>query len=388
MRILNVIASTDPRHGGPQELLRQYCQAGPSLGVRFEVATLDESPDCPISQTGTPVHALGPGWTHWRYAAGASTWLDAHVADFDAVLVHGLHQYHTRAAWRACTRHGVPYFVLPHGMLGPWFRQASPWRHLRKALLWPWQDYPLLRDAAAVIFGCEQEGRDAERTFWPYEANPTVVGFGVAEPADDPQMQTDAFQAAFPALAGRRYFVFLGRLHPVKACDLLIDAFALVARQVPDIDLLMAGADTGPWARALHDRVLALGIESRVHWAGTVRGAVKFGALREAEALVLPSHHENFGMVVAEALACGTPVLLSNGVNIWREVVRAGAGLAAGHDGPGVHRLLHQWLLLDESTRAGMRERAGAVFHRLFDIEQVGPRLIATITPHLRPVLH
>ena len=384
MNVLHVIASVDPRHGGPQEVLRQYCLGAARIGEHFEVACLDARADGPLARAGVPVHALGPGRTRWCHAPRAQRWLNDHVGDYDAVVVHGLHQYHTLAAWRACRLRGVPYFVVPHGMLGPWFRRARPWHHLRKYLFWPWQDYPLLRDAAAVIFSCEQEGRDAPHTFWPYSANGAVSGFGVAEVGAAGGAGLRALAEAHPALAGRRFLLFLGRLHPVKGCDLLLEAFARIAQRHEDLDLVFAGPAVGTHEQALRARSGRLGLDQRVHWTGGVDGDLKSGLLRAAEALVLPSHHENFGMVIAEALSCGTPVLLSSGVNIWREVVHAGAGLVGAHDVAGIHHLLDQWLSMVELERARMRRAARHAFLQYFTIDEAARRLVSTMAPFVR----
>ncbi len=388
MKVLHVIASVESRHGGPQEVLRQYCLAAGRLGEHFEVASLDARPDSAMASAGIPVHALGPGRSQWCYAPRARRWLDEHVAHYDAVVVHGLHQYHTLAVWRACRRQAVPYFVMPHGMLGPWFRAASPWRHLRKWLFWPWQDYRLLRDAAAVIFSCDQEARDAPRTFWPYAARGAVSGFGIAETAAAPEAEAAALAATCPRLVGRRFLLFLGRLHPVKGCDLLIEAFARIVASEPDLDLVLAGPDPGAQADPLRQLAARLGVAHRVHWTGTVAGPLKVGLLRHAEALVLPSHHENFGMVVVEALSCATPVLLSTGVNIWREVVGAGAGLADAHDGAGIHQLLVRWIALEPSVRQAMRDSARRAYLAHFQIDAAARRFLATMSPHLRAGAH
>jgi glycosyltransferase involved in cell wall biosynthesis len=369
-------------------MLRQYCLAARKLGERFEVASLDACPDSPIASEGVPVHALGPGRSQWCYAPRARRWFDEHVADYDAVVVHGLHQYHTLAVWRACRAQAVPYFVVPHGMLGPWFRKASPWRHLRKWLFWPWQDYGLLRDAAAVIFSCEQEARDAPHTFWPYAATATVSRFGIAESAIASESAQVALATAHPQLAGRRFLLFLGRLHPVKGCDLLIEAFSRIAACQPDLDLVLAGPDPGSQQDALSELASRLGVARRIHWTGPVAGPLKAGLLKGAEALVLPSHHENFGMVVVEALSCATPVLLSTGVNIWREVVDEGAGLAAPHDLAGVHQLLLRWIALDATERGAMRRSARRAYIAHFQIDEAARGFVSTVARHLKELSH
>jgi glycosyltransferase involved in cell wall biosynthesis len=108
-------------------------------------------------------------------------------------------------------------------------------------------------------------------------------------------------------------------------------------------------------------------------------GDLKWGAFREAEVFVLPSHQENFGIAVVEALACGTPVLISRPVNIWREIESSGAGLVDSDTVEGCTRLLEQWLNLGDQAKMEMAARAVESFKQNFEITQTAVSLIDTI---------
>jgi glycosyltransferase involved in cell wall biosynthesis len=111
-----------------------------------------------------------------------------------------------------------------------------------------------------------------------------------------------------------------------------------------------------------------------------VGGAVKWGAYRAAEVFILPSHQENFGLAVAESLACGTPVLISDKVNIWREVAAENCGLVAGDDQDGTDSLLRRWIELPEAARLAMRDRALVCFQRNFHIQSLADRFQEMVT--------
>ena len=138
----------------------------------------------------------------------------------------------------------------------------------------------------------------------------------------------------------------------------------------PDVDLVIAGPDQGGLQARLQRQAARLGIARRVFWPGMLQGAVKYGAFRAAEAFVLPSHQENFGIVVAEALACGTPVLLSDQVNIWREILESEVGLVEPDTLEGTHRLLSRWLSSPEAERGAMAGRAELVFQQRFSLHR------------------
>lgn len=379
MRILNILPSVDPTGGGPMEGVRQYGTRAKAWSQQVEVLTLD-SPDAPfLKDYPLPVHALGPSKGGYHYNPRLKAWLRDHAKDYDAVIVNGLWQYHGFGTWRALHGSGVPYYVFTHGMLDPWFKKAYPLKHLKKWLYWPWAEYRVLRDARAVFFTCEEERRLAPQSFWLYKARGVVVNYGTSEPPQNGAELREKFLSAYPELSGKRLLLFLSRIQEKKGCDLLIEAFARVAAADPALHLVMAGPDQTGWVAELKAQAQRLGVAERISWPGMVKGDVKWGAFYAAEAFVLPSHQENFGIAVAEALGCGLPVLISNQVNIWQEIKADGAGLVEPDTVEGATALLSQWLGLSADARAAMAKQARATFMARFHIDAMVHSLVGSL---------
>jgi glycosyltransferase involved in cell wall biosynthesis len=271
--------------------------------------------------------------------------------------------------------------VFPHGMLDPWFNRTYPLKHLRKWVYWWLGQRRVLTGAEAVLFTCEEERRLARTAFPASTYRERVVTFGTAAPAGDPRAQAEALQARYPEINYRPYWLFLGRIHPKKGVDLLIDAYAALAAARPGLPrLVIAGPCKEPgYLEEMQARASATCPPDAVLWPGMLTGEVKWGALRAAEAFVLPSHQENFGIAVVEALACGTPVLVSDQVNIWREIVGDGAGLAGADTADGVRTLLERWSGIDAGGRDAMRTAATACFARRYEIGAVARSLVETL---------
>ena len=125
-----------------------------------------------------------------------------------------------------------------------------------------------------------------------------------------------------------------------------------------------------------------LGLAQHVFWTGMLRGELKWGAFRAADAFILPSHQENFGIAVAEALACGVPVLISNQVNIWREIDASGAGLVEPDDLAGTRRLIERWLDQPQAAWQAMKTRAAQCFHERFLIDRTFESVMAAMALH------
>ncbi|HEY2140414.1 MAG TPA: glycosyltransferase, partial [Chthoniobacterales bacterium] len=358
MKILRSTHTVNPALGGPIESIKQSSAALLRRGHQVEIVSLDAPDDPWVRDAPVPVHALGPGLGSYGYASGFSQWIKDRRSEYDAVIVHGLWQYSSFGVWRALAATETPYFVFPHGMLDPWFKRTYPAKHLKKLLYWPWGEYRVLRDAAAVLFTSEEERRLARESFSLYRCNEAVVNYGTAAPRTE-QNTRDKFLEAFPNLAGNPFFLFLGRLHEKKGCDLLIEAFAGL-RSNPGLprQLVLAGPCADPeYLRHLQELATSrTNNDGSITFPGMLTGDLKWSALGAAEAFVLPSHQENFGMAVAESLSAGTPVLISNKVNIWREIEADGAGYVENDDVAGTANLLKRWLDTPAEARSAMRQ--------------------------------
>jgi len=298
---------------------------------------------------------------------------------FDGVVVHGLWQYQTYACRAVLLGSNTPYLVFPHGMLDPWFKEQYPLKHLKKWLYWPWGDYRVLRDAAATLFTCEEEKLIAPKSFWLYRAHAVVTGLGASTPDVDLDRAAENFLSEYPQLRGTRIVLFMGRLHPKKGCDLLLSAFAKAYLSAPQWRLLMVGPDQVGWQLQLQGQAQQLGISERVCWAGPRMGDRRWGPLAAAEVFILPSHQENFGIAVAEAMACGKPVLISDKVNIWREIQQEKAGLVASDTAEDTARMLSQWVALDADERMAVAKHARNCFEKHFDIRVCAEAVVQAV---------
>jgi glycosyltransferase involved in cell wall biosynthesis len=372
-RILQLVSSMNPDFGGPQEAVVQIAASLRAAGVASDIATLDEPA---ATWGGADVIRLGPGrLRQYCYSGKLFSWLRSNARHYSSMIVHGLWQYHGLATWRALSGTDIPYYVFPHGMLDPWFKHRYALKHFKKQLYWP-AEYRVLRDARAVLFTTEEERLLARQSFSQYQANEAVVGFGIADP---PRGDRAAFLRRYPELQDKRIVLFLGRLHPKKGCDLLIAAFATVASREPALRLVMAGPDHDGYQATLMQQAEQRGIADRICWTGMIRGELKWGAYHSAEVFILPSHQENFGISVAEAMACRLPALISNKVNIWREIAAEHCGFVADDTPAGTLSLLQQWLASSPSERERMGANALGCFRKHFHIDSTTARLLTTL---------
>ena len=284
-------------------------------------------------------------------------------------VAHGLWQWPSRQANELFQGKGIPYLLFPHGMLDPWFKRKYPLKHIKKQIYWWLKQGKILNQAKAVCYTTEEERRLGQSTFWPYRCEEQVTGLGIRKPPD-PIPEEEILFKKFPILRGKRILLYLGRLHPKKGLDMLLKSFCRIGTEN---EFLMI---TGPLDEKDRYQQSLLAYSANWEnslWTGMLEGNLKWEAMREADALILPSHQENFGMVVAEALSVGTPVFLTDKVNLWREVESYGAGLVAKDNQEGIDHLVGSWL---EKIHGGMTGSAHRCFEEKLHIRNAASKII------------
>jgi glycosyltransferase involved in cell wall biosynthesis len=388
LKILQLVHTLDPSVGGVAAAVLGLSRGLARRGHKIDIVVLDDPSTVvadavrgPTPELDLRVHALGSGLTSYRYSRALWPWLRQHGGDYDRVIVNGIWQYLSFAAWRRYAGSSIPYYVFPHGMLDPWFKETFPLKHLKKWLYWPWAEYRVLRDAAAVIFTSDEERLQARKSFWLYRCRGKVSPLGVEAPPISSNAKSE-FLSRYPQLQNSRNFLFLGRLHPKKGCDILLEAFAQL-RSNNSIFLILAGPDQVGWESDLRRQVTRLNLTNRVVFTGMLEGSMKQSAFANAEAFVLPSHQENFGISVVEALAVRVPVLISNRVNIWREIEADRAGYVETDDLAGTTRLLQHWTDTAPAEREMIRQNARRCFEQRFEINRAVDSLLQVLNETL-----
>lgn len=384
MRILHVIASMDPKYGGPSQGIRNL----DTVKNGREVVCFDASDSSYLGQDNFKIHALGKGIGVWNYSNKLIPWLYNNIQRFDIVIINGLWQYYSYATRKVMVDlkkknpgSKLPkLFVMPHGMLDPYFQKAKSRRlkAIRNWIYWKLIENKVVNDAHGLLFTCQTELLLARETFKPYHPRKEYdVGYGIKTP---PVLNSDmsaAFYELCPELKDQPYLLFLSRIHPKKGIDVLIDVYVDIYRTINNSELMLPklaiagpGLDTS-YGKLLKQKVEKAGHKKNVFFTGMLTNDSKWGAYYNCQGFVLPSHQENFGIVVAEALACGKPVIITNQVNIWREIDREGAGLVDDDDKAGIKRMLIKWLELSSAERLQMSVKAKATFEKYFSVSKI-----------------
>lgn len=385
LKILQVLPFYLPAHryGGPVQSVHGLSRSLVRFGADVTVFTTNidgpDDLDVPVERETTldgvrvwyfPVR-LPRSWTRAPRMTAA---LARRVQEFDLVHVHGLFQYPTMASCAACRRRGVPYVLSPRGMLDPHAIRVKS--TVKKRLYLALLEGRNLKRAAALHF------TSAEELALAAAIGVRTPGFVIPNGLDI---------AAFPDAASRRpdgtdspsTILFLGRMHQKKGLDLLIPAFAQVVAARPGSRLILAGPDDGGYLATVRALIRQHGLEDSVRYVGMLLGQDKVDALCNADFLVLPSYSENFGMVVIEALVCGTPVVVSDRVNIWTEIAEAGAGLVTPCDSGALAAAMLE-VLGSRSRMREMGERGRELVEQAYTWDRLAEQMLGVYLNILR----
>jgi len=295
-----------------------------------------------VEYKGVPARLFPSQWGEsFKYSRPMSSWLAANIKNFDLAHIHAVFNHSSVAAARACRDAGIPYVIRPLGTLDPW---SMSQKSLRKRLFWHMSGKTMLRRAATVHYTSEPEKLSTEgRTGLNHGK---VIALGIETPT-----ATNNLAEYFPELAGEPYVLVLSRLHPKKGLDVLIDAFQSLEAQ--HWRLVIAGDGPSEYVSRLKNKVKG----DRILFIGWLEGEQKEAVLGGASLLVLPSHQENFGLCVMEALAHSVPVLVSPNVNLATEIAANNAGWIATIDKDALAAKLAE--ALRDKEELARRGRAG-----------------------------
>jgi glycosyltransferase involved in cell wall biosynthesis len=280
-------------------------------------------------------------------------WLAEHIADYNLVHIHALFSFPSTAAAFWAKRHGVPYIVRPLGVLNSWGIQNR--RRFLKRLSLPIIEGRILANAAVVHLTSEQERSEADAFL--YGARSVVIPNPVTNRVEVNHKFGRTLRSKYAELGEKQIILFLSRLDPIKGIDLLLSAFAKTRSVYPNVALVVAGTGDNQFLSRLHEQSRLLGIKNDVIWTGFLEGEEKQAAFDCANAFVLPSYSESFGVAVVEAMARGLPVIVSDRVAIHCEIRAAHAGLVVPCDSDSLAQAMLT-MLADGKRRSEMARNA------------------------------
>ncbi len=359
MRILHTVPHVCKEASGPSYSVSRLCDQLGGTGHDVALYTIDTAERPDALRYRHEVFASTRIAPKLGMSSGFSTALNHAAPQADLIHNHGLWMMPNVYPGNAARKSGKPLVISPRGTFSPVALQRS--KHVKQAFWWLRQREAV--EAAACLHATsEQEYRDI-RAFGLRQPV-AVIPNGVDIPAPDANVAT----------AGRRTLLFLGRIHPIKGLDMLLEAWSAVLGEHPDWDLVIAGSNADGYRAALEALVRRRHLD-RVRFAGPRYGVEKHLAYCSAEVYVLPSYTENFGHTVAEALARGTPVVTTTGTP-WSRVEAEICGWCSAPNIPALTEALDQALAMRPEDLAAMGARGRSWMQKEFSWRSVADQMM------------
>lgn len=351
LRIIQTIAGTQSNHGGTSRSVPALCDALQSQGVDNHLLTFqprDPNVECIYPADRSRVHLISESKWGRQYGIGKKLRRELYRLIHEA---SGVAIVHDHAVWlpsnhhvaKFCMSRNVPRIVSPRGMLGAWALNHGKWK---KRLAWALYQRADLSSATAFHATSEQEEEEIRKLGFTQPI--AVVPNGIDVPESLPERRSPLKQ-----------FLFMSRIHPKKGLVELLSAWKASNVAASGWQLVIAGPDDGGHSKVIDAEIKRLQLSSCVRMVGEVRGADKWQLFADSDYFVLPSFNENFGIAIAEALACGVPVITTTNTP-WFAIREKELGwwIPCGHE-PLVNAILSAARCPEhERTEAGRRAKA------------------------------
>ncbi|GAB4523132.1 MAG: glycosyltransferase [Pleurocapsa sp.] len=332
MRILQVVPSFSLVYGGPSQMIRGFSRALADAGAEITVLTTNSNGDAGQAPLDVPLgRAIAEEnyqvvyfpcfpFRRYKFSLPLCQWLTVHSGEYDLAHIHALFSPVSTLAATIARYQKLPYILRPLGTLDPADLQKKKFfKQIYGRLL----EKPNLAAAAGIHFTSEEEARISAR--FGAKTQDLVIPLGVNMPQlpEKNKVRQDlGIDNNIPLI------LYMSRLDRKKGLDLLLPALEQLQATGWDFHLVLAGGNpqNPDYEREIKNRIENSALKSRSTLTGFVQGELKLGLLQDADLFVLPSYYENFGIAVAEAMAVGTPVVISDRVHIYQEIQTAQAG--------------------------------------------------------------
>jgi len=377
MTILHIVATMNKSAGGISQALRNIIKPLSLHGIQSEVLCFD-NPSL-VNSDSIIIHNIGPSISPYQYCKNLSPWLNKYGKNYSMLIIHGMwlhNSYGVYKYWKKATTNELiksKLYLMPHGMLDPYFQKSADRRFkaYRNILFWKYLEKKVINNCSGLLFTCEEELKLAKKTFRNYKPREEVViGLGIPKPPEYSTNMLEEFKSqVFDNLPEDKYLLFMSRIDQKKGLDLLIDAYLKLSISM-ELPLLVIA---GPGLESSFGKKMKklASSNSNIIFYGMLTGNAKWAAIYNCEAFILPSHQENFGIVVAEALGCGKPVLITNKINIFRDALKYNSGIVGNDTLDGISYILETWVSLSDQEKKIISSSSLRTFVEKFEINKI-----------------
>lgn len=385
MKILRVISSMQPSKGGPCQGIRNSIPMLKKLGIENEVLCFDSQHIEYGKEDPFKVYKIGPTITSYAYTKKLSKWLYEHIHNYDLIIIHGLWQYHNYGTFKVWNKlknknKKVPQlFIMPHGMLDPYFQRTKTrlFKSIRNYIFWEIIEKHTINNVNGLLFTCENELKLARQTFSDYKPKKEInIDYGVESSQNIQEIDTNLFLKKYNISKNESYYLYLSRIDEKKGIDLLLKSYKKLKKYNIDLPKLVVA---GPLNTDYSNNLKRIYSDEDIIFTNILLGKEKWAALKNCEYFILPSHQENFGISIVEAMALGIPVAISNKVNIYDKILEYDAGIVFNDDLRNTYKALKKISMLSLEEKQIQSNNALNLYHNNYTPKIAAKKFITSL---------
>ena len=375
VKLLRIISTLDPKYGGPSRAIIDNSLYLKSKGIEVDIVTNDPNDSKFYRDDKLRVINTGKRYFSKSFNPLLFFWIKKNKYKYDKFVVHGIWELNTLIAKLLLKKN---YFVFTHGQLDPYFKNEK-FNILKKKLYWFLIEKKNLISSESLLLTSINEKKMLNNTYVDTQGiKKTVVEYGIKKPKINKKILEKRFYQKFKFLKNKKFFLYLGRFHKKKGCEILLKSMEMILRKDKGIFLLMAGPHSN-YKSSLVKLSKKLNINKNIIWSNFLKNDLKWASILKCQAMVLPSHGENFGISVIESLSMSRPVLITNKVNTANYIEKTNSGFVSTDKVKSFHKILINFLKLKNKSKKMMGKNAFKCYLKYFNLVNSNNKFISML---------
>ena len=365
LKILRIITSIDPKFGGPAKTIIDGSLVLYNKGINVDVLTCDKEGSNFFKSKKIKIINKGPRFGTYGFSIRLFLWLFNNRDQYDAFIIHGIWQFITLAA-RILLKN--KYYVFIHGQLDPFFAEDFL-KLIKKKIYWFLVEKKNLQHSRSILMTGLGEKETLKKTFVNTAGiKKEIIRYGIIKPKINKKKILKKFFKKFPILKNKVFYLFLGRFHEKKGCEIIIESVKKLKNNFKNIILFSGPMSGSKYEAKLINLVEKYNLRKKIIFTNALYGDLKWGAIQASKAMLLSSHGENFGVSLVESLSFGKPVLTTHKVGISNEISKFKAGLLAKDETNSFSNILKKFNNLNKNNLRKLSNNSYRCFKKNFDI--------------------
>ena len=364
VRLLRIISTLNPKYGGPSKAIIDNSLYLKTKGIKVDIITNDPFGSKFYKGNKLKIINVGRKYLPISFNPFLFFWILKNKKKYNNFVVHGIWELNTIIANLLLKKN---YYVFTHGQLDPYFR-SEKLNIIKKKIYWFLIEKKNLINSKSLLLTSINEKKLLNKTLVNTDGiKKTVVEYGIKKPKIDKKRLKKIFFNKFKFLKNKKFFLFLGRFHKKKGCEILLHSMEKILNNNKNIYLLMAGPSS-KYKNNLIELSKELKIDKYIVWSDFLKNDLKWASIYKCEAMVLSSHGENFGISIIESLSMSKPVLITNKVNTASYIRKTYSGLVSNNTINSFYKILNKFLKLNYVSKNKMHKNALNCYLRYFNL--------------------